>query len=169
MSVKISILLLELLLLLLLLMPVLLPPVVLFEAFIKLIVGLLANTAGGGGNVVGNCVGWEITPVAPFVTYIEFAEYIALGRAKSICFHFIFGCCCCCFFIFVSLFVWCWWLFEREKNNKHEHGLGEEKIYINTNTENKNKSFCWKERKIYFFSLQCWKCCCFSVFLLVWF
>lgn len=60
--------------------------VVSFEAFIKLIVGRLAKTAGGGGNAVGNCAGWDIvTPVALFVMYIaEFVAYIAFGRAKSI-------------------------------------------------------------------------------------
>lgn len=57
-----------------------------FEAFIKLIVGRLAKTAGGGGKVVGNCVGWDIvTPVALFAIYIELAAYNAFGRAKSIC------------------------------------------------------------------------------------
>lgn len=69
---------------------VLLPSFVSFEAFIKLIVGLLAKTAGGGGNVVGNCPGWDIvTPVALFAIYIEFAAYIAFGRAKSIYFHWV--------------------------------------------------------------------------------
>lgn len=55
------------------------------EAFIKLFTGLLANTAGGGGNVVNNCAGCDIvTPVAAvLVTYIGL--YMAFGRAKSIC------------------------------------------------------------------------------------
>lgn len=46
----------------------------------------MAKTAGGGGNVVGNCAGCDIvTPVALFVMYIAaFAAYIAFGRAKSI-------------------------------------------------------------------------------------
>lgn len=53
--------------------------------FIKLPTGLLANTAGGGGNVVSNWVGCDIvTPVAPFVAYIELVAYIAFGQAKSI-------------------------------------------------------------------------------------
>lgn len=62
--------------------------VVSFEAFIKLIVGLLAKIAGGGGNVVGNCVGWDIIPLALFAMYMEFVEYIAFGRAKSIYFPY---------------------------------------------------------------------------------
>lgn len=70
---------------------ILLPSLVVsFEAFIKLIVGLLEKTAGGGGNDVGNCAGWDIIPVALFVIYIEFAEYIAFaGEAKSICFYVV--------------------------------------------------------------------------------
>lgn len=55
-------------------------------AFIKLFTGLLANTAGGGGNVVNNCAGCDIvTPVALLVTYIGLVAYMAFGRAKSIC------------------------------------------------------------------------------------
>lgn len=91
-SVEISLLLVGPMMLLLLILPVdvavmLVPSLfVSFEAFIKLIVGRLAKTAGGGGKVVGNCVGWDIvTPVALFAIYIELAAYNAFGRAKSIC------------------------------------------------------------------------------------
>lgn len=83
---------------------------------IKLFTGVFANTAGGGGKVVNNCVGWDIvTPVAAFVTYIGLVAYIVFGRAKSILFCFFF-------FVYFILF-WHPTQSSHEKKRKYDKKL----------------------------------------------